>query len=277
MSLPIMCRSAGQNRRKAVRLGIGEADAGQVIGQCVHPDVHHVVGMVGHLYAPVERRAGDRQVAQSAGHEADHLVAPDVGADELRVRLVMGEQPVGIGRQLEEVGLFLGPCHRRPSLGGDANSVGADGRLGLGEEALVANRVPPFVRVQVDVAGGVHPLPDVDRRLDVVGIGGADESVVGDAQLVLQPLEHIGISSGQLCGRNALGRSGLGHLQAVLVGTGQIAHVVTVQPLETGDGVGGDVFVCVPDVRSTVRVRDRCRYVVRLAHFHPTLWCACEQ
>ena len=111
----------------------------------------------------------------------------------------------------------------------------------------------------------------------MVGIGGADESVVGDVQLVLQPLEHIGVAPRQLRGRNALRRGRLGHLQAVHVGAGQVAHVEPVQPLEPRDRVGGDVFVGVADVRVAVGIGDRCRYVVRLAHFLITLWCGGEQ
>ena len=82
-------------------VGVGKADAGQVVGQRVDPDVHHVIGMVGDRHAPVERRAGDRQVAQTAGDEADHLVAPDVGPDELR-----GEPRSGPAA-----------CRRRPTAG----------------------------------------------------------------------------------------------------------------------------------------------------------------
>ena len=126
--------------------------------------------------------------------------------------------------------------------------------LGLGEEALVAHRVPARVRVQVDVAGVVHPLPDLLGRLEVVGIGGADEPVEGDVELLLQPLEHVGVAPGQLGGRNALGGGRLGHLQSVLVGAGEEPHVEAVEPLEPRDRVGGDVFVGVPDVRCAVGV-----------------------
>ena len=83
------------------------------------------------------------------------------------------------------------------------------------------------------------------------------------SELLLQALEHIGVAPGQLGGRNALGRGGLGHLQAVLVGAGQEAHVEAVEPLEPGDRVGGDVLVGVPDVRRAVGVGDRGGDVVR--------------
>src|SRR6202020_133351 len=62
---------------------------------------------------------------------------------------------------------------------------------------------------------------------------------------------------GQLGGRHPRGRRGLGDLLAVLVGSGQEAHVETVEPLESGDRVGGDVFVGVTNVRRTDWIRDR--------------------
>ena len=36
---------------------VGKADAGDVVGQGIDPDIHHVLGVIGHLDAPVERRA----------------------------------------------------------------------------------------------------------------------------------------------------------------------------------------------------------------------------
>ena len=96
----------------------------------------------------------------------------------------------------------------------------------------------------------------VDRRLDVVGVGGADEPVEGDVRAspaaawktseLRRASSAVGMpSAAAVCG----------HLQAVLVGAGQEADVETVEPLEPGDRVGGDVLVGVPDVRRAVGVR----------------------
>ena len=45
------------------RLLVGKADGGDVVGERVDPDVHDVLFVAGHLDAPVEGRARDRQVA----------------------------------------------------------------------------------------------------------------------------------------------------------------------------------------------------------------------
>ena len=60
-----------------------------------------------------KRRARDRQVLQPALHEAHDLVAPLARQDEIRMRLVVGEQLVLIGREPEEVALLLVPLDRR--------------------------------------------------------------------------------------------------------------------------------------------------------------------
>ena len=252
---------AGEHRR----VGVGKAHPGQVVGQGVDPHVHDVVGVIGDGHAPVERGPRDRQIAQPTGDEADHLVAPHVGCDEVRMGAVVLEQLVAVGRQPEEVGLLLGPRHRRARLDRDPHAV-AFLDLVLGEEPLVAHRVPARVSAQVDVAGVVHPPPDLLGGAEMVGVAGADEPVERDVEALLHALEHLGVGAGQLGGRHTELGGGLGHLLAVDVGAGQEPHVEAVESLEPGDGVGGDLLVGVADVRRTVGVVDRRGDVVGLAH-----------
>src|SRR3546814_5078545 len=68
--------------------------------------------------APVKARARDRQVRQASSDEAHHFIATAVGLDELRVRLIMRQKPVGIGGKAEEPAFLHGPFHRR-ALGGE--------------------------------------------------------------------------------------------------------------------------------------------------------------
>ena len=265
----------GPEPPEQLRVGVGEADAGQVVGQRVDPHVHHVVGMVGHRHAPVERGARDRQVAQSAGDEADHLVAPHVGPDELRVRLVVGQQLVGVGRQPEEVGLLLGPRHRRAGLGRDPDAVGATRGLGLGEEA--SRRAPSTsprtsrgrCRRRRSSASRSRWTP---RRWSASVVRMKRSKEMSSFSCSRWNTSELRRASSAVGMPSRRGR--LGHLQPVLVGAGQEAHVEPVEPLEPRDRVGGDVFVGVPDVRGAVGIGDRCRDVVRLAHFahHLMVW-----
>ncbi len=75
-----------------VGLHIREADSGQVVGERVDPHIHDVFRIAGHRNAPVEGGARDGKVLQTAAHEALHFVGARLGANELRVRLVMGKQ-----------------------------------------------------------------------------------------------------------------------------------------------------------------------------------------
>ena len=76
-----------------VRLAlVREADAGDVVGQRVEPDIHHVLGVVRHLHAPIEGGARDRQILQPRLDEADDFVATRVRTDEVRLLLVELQQ-----------------------------------------------------------------------------------------------------------------------------------------------------------------------------------------
>ena len=96
------------------------ADACEVVGQRVDPDVHDVLLVEGNGNAPIERGAGDAQLFQPALDEADHLVAPGVRLDELRVLLDVGQQPVGVPGDAEEVALLLQPLQFPAAVGAAA-------------------------------------------------------------------------------------------------------------------------------------------------------------
>ena len=189
------------------------------------------------------------------------------------MRFIVRQQLVRICRQPEEVGLLLHPGHWCARLGGDPGAIGADGRLRFGEEPLVAHRVPARVVVQIDIAGRVHPVPDVDGGLDVVLVGSADEPVEGDVELFIKPLEYVRVTTRQLGGVDTLRGGRFGHLLAMLVGARQEADVEVVEALEPGDRVGRDLLVRVADVGCTVRVVDGCGDVVRRRSFASTLLC----
>ena len=84
---------------------VGRAvDGADVADQRVEPDVGHVFAF--ERNAPFDGGAGDRKVLQTAAHEADDFVAARFGLDEIGIVLVMLQQLVREGRELEEVILF---------------------------------------------------------------------------------------------------------------------------------------------------------------------------
>ncbi len=103
------------------------------------------------------------------------------------------------------------------------------------------------------------------------GLGGADEAVIGAAH----PVGHLAEFRGGAVDVVAWADPGLGRrlldLEAVLVRTGGEQYVVAVQPVEAGDGVGGDHLVGVADMRRAIRIGDRRREAEGLAGGGPSV------
>ncbi len=91
----------------------------------------------------------------------------------------------------------------------------------------------------------------------VLGAGGADVVVVGDAHALPEVCEGLGDLVGELLGRDAGGGGGALDLLAVLVGAGEEEGVVTEQAVTAGEDVGHDGGVGVADVGARVDVVDR--------------------
>ena len=236
------------------------ADRGRVVDQRVVPHVRDVLRVPGDRHAPRDRRAADREVLQPLTDDAERLVALAVGLHEVRMGVVPVEQALLVTAELEEVVLLLDELDR--SVVDGAVPVH---QVALGVVGLAGNAVEPLVRAELDVAVVVDLLQPLLRRDVVARLGGADEVVVGDAELGPRALEALARLVGHLLGRKAalLGRPL--DLQAVLVGAGEEVGVVTVESVPTGQRVGDDGRVRVPDVRRVVDVVDR-RGDVEAAH-----------
>ncbi len=135
--------------------------------------------------------------------------------------------------------------------------------LGVGLEVGAAGAVPALVGAGVDVAVVVDPLHHPLHDLVVLGVGRADEEVVGHAQRGGQILEADVVAVAQLARRDALALGDLGHRLAVLVGAGEKEDVLASLAHVTGENVGRDRRVRVPQMGLRIHVVDRSRDVVR--------------
>ncbi len=88
-------------------------------------------------------------------------------------------------------------------------------------------------------------------------LGGADKVVVRTLELFHHGLKARHVALDQLPWRQVLLCRRLQHFDAVLIGAGEKEHIAAVEPLEAGDGVGGDRLIGVADMRRAVRIRDR--------------------
>ena len=214
------------------------------------------LGFLGHLDAPVEGRARQRQILQAAADEARDFVHALARQHEIRHAFVEIEQPLGEGGELEEIALLLDPFDRR-ALRTEPHPLVVEAGFALVVIGLVAHRVPAGIFVEIDVAGRLHALPDRLRGTVMARLGGADEFVVGAIEPLHHGLEARHVALDQFARRHVLLRRRLQHLDAVLVGAGEEKYISPIKPHEAGDGVGGDGLVGVADMRRAVRIGDR--------------------
>ena len=194
---------------------------------------------------------------EPAPDEAEGLVALGLGYDGVGLLLVPLDEPVLEGAQPEEVVVLLQDLYRGPV---DRTQQPVQ-QLGLGVVLLTGDAVEPAVRVLDDPAVVVDLLEELLHRSVVPGLGGADEVIVADVQLVPHCREPGRELIGPLLGGDAMLLGGPGDLLTVLVRARQEEDVITGQPVPAGQRIGIDRGVGVADVRGVVDVVDRGRDV----------------
>src|SRR6185295_6752098 len=85
---------------------VAESDRGEVVGEGVEPDVHHMSRVVRYRNAPLERRPADAQIFEAGFQKRGHLVPAHAWSDEFRVACVVLPQRLLERRQPEEVALL---------------------------------------------------------------------------------------------------------------------------------------------------------------------------
>lgn len=88
-------------------LVLAVADSGGVVDKSVIPHVEHMLFVPWHLYAPVERGSGYRNILKPCLDKPDGLIAFGLGADRFGVVRVPLQETVGKCRKAEKVVVFL--------------------------------------------------------------------------------------------------------------------------------------------------------------------------
>ena len=254
MSLPITCTSAGQMPAEPLLVG-PVADPGDVVEQGVEPDVDRLLGVERDLDPPGEALAGDGDVLQLGFDQAEDLVPPALGLDELRVRRVMGQQPFPVRGEAEIVIILLDPDERRVRV--DRTLAAALGDLLLGLERLAAVAIMAGVRPLVDVARVVDRLDELPAADVVAFLARLDEVVERDVEGVPDLLELPGHLVDVGLGLEVQLAGALGHLDRVLVVAHQEMDGGPFHPAEPGLDVGADLLERRADVRAAVGIVDR--------------------
>ena len=140
-----------------------------------------MVGRTRYRNAPVEAGARDAEVLETAFDEAQDLVPPALGPDEVRIFAIQLKEPLLVFRKAEEPGLLCRPLDGR-ALGRQLLAALSRDELAFIVECFVADRIPALVAIEVKVARLFHRLPDGDAGAVVPRLGRPDERIVGDIQ-----------------------------------------------------------------------------------------------
>ena len=95
MSLPMKSVSARPPRRRF--RSVERPERGQIAHQRIHPHVEDVLRVTRNFDPPPRRGSGDGQISQVLrAQEGEHLVAPGLRPDKIRIRLDVPNQPVPV-------------------------------------------------------------------------------------------------------------------------------------------------------------------------------------
>ena len=241
--------------RKVTAL-IWKTKPGQIVGQRIDPDIHHVVIAAWNLDPPIKAGSRNRQIAQARFDECDHLVPAALRAQKPR-GFEQCKQLVLIGREPEEPAFLNRPFDRGALRREFFAPLTRRDQLALVVIGFVTNRIPAFVAIGIEIALGLHQPPQFLTGQVMARLGGALKHVVRNIQSIAHIHEILRHFGGQLSRRYTQFAGLLGHLEAMLVGPGLEPHVFTQLPLEPRDHVGGNRLIGVADVRASVRIGDR--------------------
>ncbi len=230
-----------------------------VVEERVPPDVDDLLGVPGDGNAPAQPCARERHVAQTTLDERERLVGAETGLDEVGTVGVELLEALLEGGELEEPVLLGLPDEL--DLVDRATVAGAHLLLGL--EVGATRAVVALVGALVDEAVVVDELHEPADRGLVLGVGGADEEVIGDVDLRHQVAEALRVAVGELARRQSERFGRLRDRLAMLVGARQEEDVLAALALVPGEDVRGDAGVRMAEVRLGVDVVDRRGDVVR--------------
>ena len=263
----------GPELAKAVGGGVLPVpNSAQVAGERVEPDVEHMfrAGAAGRFRnlrqrnPPLQRRAADREIAQPAAHKRDHFIAARLRADEFRVFLIVGEQALLEGRELEEIVFF------RNGLGRPAALRAGIARPTFRGVEFIGDAILPRVIAFIDIAVFPDRFENLPHRCRMFLVGSPNEGVKFNPQAPpLFPKQRRDLV-GELLRREAGGLGRALHLLPMLIGPAEQEGVVALHLLIPANRVGHNGAVGVPQVRRRVYVVERS---CQIEFLHDVLCC----
>ena len=236
-------------------------DGRDVVRERIDPNIHDMLRVRWYLDPPVEGRARDGEILQTAPDEAGNLVEALLREHEIGMPGIKVEQLALIGGETKKIALLLDPFDRC-SLRTNPVPVIVQPRFILIVIRLIPHRIPTGIFVQVNIAGRFHALPDTDRCAMVALLRRPNELVVRAVEALNHRLEARDIAFDQIPRRELFFRRSLQHLHAMLVRAGEKEHLIPVKPHEPSYGIGRDRLIGVADMRWAIGVGNGRRNVV---------------
>lgn len=233
---------------------------GEIIGQGIEPNVHHVILLESLWNANPVLEGGPThaQIPQPiVPQPGQNRIPVTLRPNELRMALDVLHQSIVIIAHFKEVTRLLHALEGRSRRGIE---VVAQLGLGVRDEGLFFDIVPSRVLIQVDVPRRRAFEPEGTSGPLVSLGGGPDVIVVRHQNPLVEALESRDVGVADFNGGLALPFGGLGDFFAVFVGAGDEVGGRggrrAVEAVEAGDGVGGGGFVGVAHVGGAVGVVD---------------------
>jgi hypothetical protein len=230
------------------------ARCGRVVDERIEPDVNNVVWREWQRDSPELTGAADGDVLEACLEESQHLIATNVGLQELRMILEVPENRVAISGQPEKEVLFFDPLRRQRRV---------EGALPINEilfllERLAGDAVPALVHTLVDVANVEAGLSQPADRRTMARFGRANEVVERDVELFPDgaefPLHHVAVRQWI----EPLLHRFLVDVLRVLVIAHHEVRLETGETFVAGDDIRRDLFVRRAQMGTAVHVVD-CR------------------
>mmetsp|Transcript_2406 Transcript_2406/g.4358 ORF Transcript_2406/g.4358 Transcript_2406/m.4358 type:complete len:621 (-) Transcript_2406:186-2048(-) len=233
---------------------------GEIIGQRVEPNVHHVILLesLRNANPMLEGCPAHAQIPQPiVPQPGQNRIPVTLRPDELRMALDVLHQSIVIIAHFEKVTRLLHALEGRSRRGVE---VVAQLGLGVRDEGLFFDVVPSRVLIEVDIPRRRAFEPEGASGPLVSLGGGPDVIVVRHQYPLVEALESRDVGVADFDGGLALPFGGLGDFFAVFVGAGDEVGGRggrrAVEAVEAGDGVGGGGFVGVAHVGGAVGVVD---------------------
>ena len=230
-----------------------------VIQKRVKPHINRLLVVKRYGDPPRKPLPADRHILQPRVHQAQDLVPPALRLNELRVRLVVRQQPIPKRRQPKEVILLLHHLQRRRRMVRALPPM--LGRLLLRLERLATRAIQPLVRLLVNVPRVMHGLDKLLAPRMMPRLARLNKVIKRNPKRPPHLLKLPGHVIHVSLRRNPQLLGPLRHLHRVLVIAHQEEDVEPLHPPKPRLHVRPDLLKRRPDMRPAVRIINRRRDV----------------